>query len=569
MSLLRYLLVRAARVAVLPVHARVRRFFRACEHPEQVQAELLARILRRQAATAFGQDHGFAEVRTVADFRSRVPVAPYERLAPYIERVKAGETSALLADDTVRLFALTSGTTAARKFIPITDRYLADYKRSWGMWGVRAYFNHRPRDLAFRPIVQMGGDPDEFRTAAGIPCGNLSGYTATVQKRIARRQYAVPPECGKIADPVARYYTAVRFALGTPVSFFSAANPSTLLTIARTLNDHREALLKDLHDGTLSANLNLPDAVRAALVPRLKANPTVARTLSATAERLGRLDPQDVWHPGTTLIGTWTGGSMGPYLRQLPKYFGDVPTRDLGLIASEGRFTIPFENGTPSGVLDIWSHFFEFIPEREIDSPQPVALGAHELELGGSYYLVPTTTAGLYRYHISDLVRVTGFVGRTPKVEFLGKGQRFSNLTGEKLSEHHVSQAMEKATAASGFHPHAFGVAPVWHDSLPFYAVFVEEPDTGDEALVKRFVSVLDSELQRENSEYEGKRSGGRLGPLRAGVLAAGAWAKWDAARLKKSGGSAEQYKRPALIGDVAFSEAAGVRRWIVANGAT
>ena len=60
----------------------------------------------------------------------------------------------------MRLFALTSGTTAARKFIPITDRYLADLKRAWTMWGVRAYRDHRPRYLPLRPIVQMVGDPD-------------------------------------------------------------------------------------------------------------------------------------------------------------------------------------------------------------------------------------------------------------------------------------------------------------------------------------------------------------------------------------------------------------------------
>jgi hypothetical protein len=561
MSVWRYLLVRAARVAVLPLHARIRRFLKSCEQPEWVQAELLLDIVRRQADTAFGHDHGFGSIRTVADYRKQVPVAPYERLAPYIERVKAGDTSALLADDTVRLFALTSGTTAARKFIPVTDRYLADYKRAWAIWGVRAYRDHRPRDLALRPIIQMGGDPDEFRTSAGTPCGNLSGYTALVQRRIARRQYVVPPECGKIADPLARYYVAVRAALGKPVALFTAANPSTLLTIARTLDSQREKLLKDLHDGTLNAELNLPADIRLSLAGRWAPDPTAARVLGATAEKLGRLFPRDVWPDHTTLIGTWTGGSMGPYLRQLPKLYGDVPVRDLGLIASEGRFTIPFANGTPSGVLDIWSHHFEFIPEGEIDSAQPVMLGAHELTLGGSYYLVPTTAAGLYRYHISDLIRVTGFVGRTPLVEFLGKGHRFSNLTGEKLSEHHVTQAMERATAASGYHPTAYGVAPVWDDAKPFYAVFIEEPDAT--AGVGPFLVTLDAELQKQNSEYEAKRQGGRLGTLKAAVLSAGRWATWDAERLAKSGGSPEQYKRPALVGELGFAETMTVIRWV------
>ena len=57
---------------------------------------------------------------------------------------------------------------------------------------------------------------------------------------------------------------------------------------------------------------------------------------------------------------------MGAYLRQYPRYFGDLPVRDVGLIASEGRMTIPLADGTPAGVLDVTSHYFEFIPEEEM-----------------------------------------------------------------------------------------------------------------------------------------------------------------------------------------------------------
>ena len=114
MTLLRYLMIRAARLAVVPLRRKLQRFLASCDDPRAVQADLLKRILARQAATAFGRDHGFAGIRTLDDYRRQVPVAPYERLAPYIERVKAGETDALIADDRVLLFALTSGTTAAR-----------------------------------------------------------------------------------------------------------------------------------------------------------------------------------------------------------------------------------------------------------------------------------------------------------------------------------------------------------------------------------------------------------------------------------------------------------------------
>src|SRR5205085_823345 len=121
---------------------------------------------------------------------------------------------------------------------------------------------------------------------------------------------------------------------------------------------------------------------------------------------------------------------------------GAMPVRDVGLIASEGRMTIPMADRTPSGILDVTTHYFEFLPEEEADSANPVVLSAHEVQEGRTYYILPTTAFGLYRYHIHDLVRVTGFHNRTPLVEFLSKGAHFANITGEKLSEYHVAGAM-------------------------------------------------------------------------------------------------------------------------------
>lgn len=561
MSITSFLLLRIARVGAWPLLKRVRRFQESCADPRAVQDRLLRDILARQANTGFGKDHGFAAIRTVEDYRRQVPVCPYESLSPYIERVKAGETTALLADDRLRFFALTSGTTAARKFIPVTDRYLADLRRAWTMWGVRAYRDHRPRYLPLRPIVQMVGDPDEFRTPSGVPCGNLSGFTASIQKRIVRRQYVVPPLVGKIKDPMARYYVALRFSLGKPVALFLSANPSTLINLARTLNDYSDQLLRDLHNGTLDPRLEMPPNVRARLTARLTCNPGAVRVLSRRADRLGRLYPMDVWGEDYTLVGCWTGGSMGPYLRQVPTYYGHAPIRDLGLVASEGRFTIPFSDATPSGVLDISSHYFEFVPEAEMDSACPTVLGAHELELGKTYFLLPTTAAGLYRYHISDLVRVTGYLGRTPTVEFVGKGHRFSNLTGEKISEHHVTRAMDAAAADTGVSVTGYVVAPVWDDRRPYYAAFVEESDATDEGRLRSLLAAFEQRLAAGNSEYEAKRESGRLGPVRAALIPHGALAAFDRERLARTGGSPEQYKRPCLVGDIEFAKTMPVLR--------
>ncbi len=434
----------AGRVVAAPIRRRLALFEEATHRPREVQEALLHGILARHKDTAFGRDHHFDAIATLADYRRRVPVAGYEYVEPYMARVRRGELDALLADRRVHMFALTSGTTAARKTIPVTDQYLADYKRGWNLWGLTAFRDHK--EVSMRPIVQMSGDWNETRTESGVPCGAVTGLTAQMQKRIVRFLYRVPAAVGRIKDAHAKYYSALRLSLPSRVGMVIAANPSTLINMARTGDQEKESLLRDLTDGTLDARFDVPEDVRVALRRRLRKHPERARELEAIVNRTGTLYPRDYWGPHC-LLGNWTGGSMGAYLRHYPRYFGDFPVRDVGLIASEGRMTIPLADGTPSGVLDVTSHYFEFIPEEEKDSPQPTVLAAHEVLEGRNYYILPTTAYGLYRYDIHDVVRVTGFHNRTPLVEFLSKGAHFANVTGEKLSEYHVTRAMARRWA--------------------------------------------------------------------------------------------------------------------------
>lgn len=563
MCMLRLLFIHTiGKLIAWPIRRRFRHFDAQAQQPRETQEALLRQIVAYHAGTQFGRDHRFEQIRTVADFRRHVPVAPYEYYQPYIERVQRGETQALLADAKVLMFALTSGTTAARKFIPVTERYLADYRRGWNMWGQRAMRDHR-RDVSLRPIVQLVGDPDEFRTEAGIPCGSISGFTAQIQKKLIRFLYCVPPCTGRIKDATARAYVALRFSLPRSVGMFLCANPSTLVQLARVLDQQKLALIRDLAAGTLHADLDIPPAIRAELTPRLQKHRELARRLNAIAQREDVLLPKHVWPGERLLIGTWTGGSVGPYLRQLPELYGNTYLRDIGLIASEGRFTIPVQNDVASGVLDIGAHYFEFIPEEEADSKQPTVLGAHELAEGRHYFILPTTPHGLYRYDIRDLVKVTGYYGRTPQVQFLGKGNYFSNLTGEKLSEHHVTRAMEATVRARGYGPSVYAVAPIWDERMPYYGLFVERDDALHDGTGPDFLREYDRQLQEHNSEYASKRQSDRLGPVRIELLPPGFWHDWDRQRLERSGGVPEQYKHPCLLGDLNFRAAAPVEREI------
>jgi hypothetical protein len=549
-SMLHYLAGTGIRIGM---RRQARRFLAQLDDPRAVQQKVLHDLLALNADSDFARKHALHEIRTVDEFQRRLPIADYDVFHPHIERLKRGQTGALLGcRNRLLMFALTSGTTAASKFLPITRRFFDDYRRGWKVWSVRAYDDH---SLLYRlNIVQLSSDHDQFRTEGGHPCGNISGLVSAMQLRFVKGLYSVPGIVAKICCPDARYYTAMRLALADPwVGLVMTANPSTLIHLAKLADAHREEIICDVADGTLSPHVEVDPHVRQSLRGRLRPDPRRARALEAAVESTGRLSPRDCW-PALKLLAVWTGGSAGAYLPGMRTWYGDVPIRDHGLSASEGRMTIPMADNRPDGVLDVGTHFFEFVPEAEHGSSDPPVLQAHELEEGRSYYILLTTSAGLYRYDIHDVVRCTGFCGRTPLLEFLHKGSQVSSVTGEKISESQVVAAVGGALSALDLCLSNYTVAPVWGDP-PGYRLLVEamelpSPETGE-----RLATQADAALQLQNVEYGEKRRTGRLAPLELTEIRSGSWARLARQRQVTLGSSLEQYKHPCLIPDLAFCQ--------------
>ncbi len=531
--------------------AQARAFLRQCRDAGQVQRDLLLKRVARHAESRFGRDHHFAEIRSAADYRRQVPVSGYDRHEPYIDRVRQGDTSALFGEGTkVHMFAMTSGTTNRPKTIPVTDQSLRDYRDGWTIWGIQAFDAH-PHMLhcGMMAILQLASDWRESFTEGGIPCGAITGLTAQMQSPLVRVTYCMPPSASRIKDVESKYYLALRLSVYRDLGATIAANPSTILAIARLGDRIKETLIRDVADGTIDPRWAIPDEVRRAVKIRTRwKRPETARRLEAIVDRTGRLLPKDYW-PNLQVLANWTGGTMGAYLRGYPEFFGEVPIRDVGLIASEGRFTIPIADGTPAGVLDIARHYFEFIPEDQEGRDDPETIEATDLVEGRRYFLVPSTAGGLYRYMIHDLVRCVGFEGKAPLIEFLNKGAHFSSLTGEKLSEYQVVASVNAAQQAIGIKLGSYLVLPSWGDP-PYYNLLVEEGDVAGGA-APRLAEEVEGELRRANLEYDNKRETLRLGAIRPFLIPAGSWADFQRRRLSRSGGTVEQYKQPCLLSDL------------------
>lgn len=536
-SFLDRLLAAAARL-----HARstTRRFFRAVERATATQDRLLVEILASSSASDFARDHGLSSVRTYRDFAHRVPIQTYADLAPYIDRVRSGDVGALFSPgERILIFALTSGTTAQSKYIPITQRALADCRAGWNIWGLKAILDHD--GCLLRHIVQVTSPMNDHAAPSGVPCGAITGLLAATQKKLVRKYYTSPLSIAGIADTAAKYYTIMRLAIPKNVAWLVTANPATLLALARTADEQREALIRDIRDGTLNPKLAVDTQIRTALAPRLSPDATRARELEQIVQRTGRLLPKDYWRLG--FLAHWTGGTMGLYRSQFPALFGNVPARDIGLIASEGRMSIPLEDGTASGVLAVTGQFFEFIPADEYGTAKPTVLRSHELADGGEYFLLLTNFSGLFRYDLGDRVRVTGRMGQAPMIEFLSRDAHTSSMAGEKLTEDQVVMAMQAATGSDASITN-FILAPRWAD-VPFYRLYVEvNASKGAEDLAKK----LDRALCSISIEYESKRKTLRLGPVEVVALPTDRLAERDRALRAKRARTAEQFKHQYLL---------------------
>ncbi len=515
-------------------------FVHATENANREQEQVLLSKLRRNADSDYGREHHFAEIRTYDDFIRNVPIQSYEDLRRYIDRVKAGDIQALFGPkEKVLMFSLTSGTTADPKYIPVTYPFYKEYQRGWNVWGVKALLDHR--EAILRCILQVTSPMDDETTEGGFPAGAITGLLAAMQMRIIRRYYPAPLCVAYIRDHEARYYTLTRLGVPVDTSWIVTASPATVLRLARTADEYRETLIRDIHDGGLTREMDVPEEIRRELARRLKPNPTRAHELEALVELHGRLLPKHYWK--MDFVANWMGGTMGLYLQDYPAYFGDLPVRDIGLLSSEGRMCIPLEDGTPAGVLEVTSQFFEFIPADEYESPSPTVLRSHELEEGEEYFLIVTTSSGLYRYDMGDRVRMVGWYNQAPMIEFLCKGSHTSSMTGEKLTERQVVSAVDAANASGQWRIDNFVMAPRWADP-PYYVFHVEQTAGGDATALARAV---DTELRRSNIEYDSKRETDRLAPLSVNLVPDGYLAMLDQEKRSATSGRTEQYKHVFL----------------------
>jgi hypothetical protein len=215
------------------------------------------------------------------------------------------------------LFTTTSGTTGARKYIPMTRESRRSKARLTWLWLAALYRDHP--GIAGGRILSVVSPEVESYAPSGVPCRAESGHAYRTMPKPIQSMYTAPYGVFAVKDYQARYSTLLRLAAGQDISGIATVSPSTILLLAERLARHTESIIRDVRDGTLSPDFAVPAQLQASL--RLRPDPERARHLErAVAAGHGVLQPGLAW-PRLAAIGCWKGGTVGSYLANFGTYF--------------------------------------------------------------------------------------------------------------------------------------------------------------------------------------------------------------------------------------------------------
>jgi hypothetical protein len=504
-----------------------RRFCTACHAPLRAQAQRLRHILRQAAHTGVGQANDFAGLARIVDpvamireYQRRVPVRTCTEMRADLDAVYAGDWQRL-CPSTPMFFAMTAGSTGQFKFIPITEEFRREVgEGSQIFYGALESAYPSLRGLKCQFLV---GSAEGGMTPGQIPRGFASGFNYKHLPWLLRRRFVLPYWIFTLHDAEDRAYAAGRLMVAERrLGALCAISPVNIINVHKALERHAERLIADVEAGTLTLHGT------AAVPGSYRGNPNhaLADDLRHAWRRGGRL-PAKLLFPSLQVLVCWQGGNMGYYLHELGERFDHVNQFEFPISASEALFAIPREGNRAGGVLAVTSHFLEFI-SADPDAGAGTALRADQLQVGATYRVVVTTSGGLYRYDMEDLIRVTGTFGQTPVIAFVSKADRRVSVSNERLSELDVTEAMRAAS----------GATDSWFDDFLFvpcadrrYRVILDGAAVTHDSALEAFATELERQLRITSRGYDFEREDALLEPLRLFVTAPGELKSYLASR--------------------------------------
>lgn len=526
----------------------------------RIQRETLKKILEENGETEYLSKWGLNGRTDPESYKACVPIVTHKEIEPYIRRIADGENdenSSIITRKPIPAISLSSGTTQGKpKYLPfnhdLVENTMQIYKTSFA-------FRNREYPIENGRALQFIYSSKQYKTKGGLHAGTATTHLfrdADFKKtlRATQRPCCSPDEVIFGGDYHQSLYCHLLSGLifRHEVQVISSTFAHSIVHALRTFEQLWQQLVSDIREGVLSTRItSIP--IRSAMAKLLRPHPQLADTIHHKCLRLSNwygLIPE--LFPNVKYIYGIMTGSMEPYIKKLRHYAGELPLISADYGASEGWIgvnvnpKVPPELATFAVLPNIG--YFEFIP-LDPDCPQPSYVGLTQVEVGKEYEVVTTSFAGLYRYKLGDVVKVTGFHNATPELQFVCRRNVVLNINLDKNTEKDLQLSVEAAAkllAAEKLEVVDYSSCVEASSEPARYVVFWEMSGNANDEVVEECCNCLDRSFV--DAGYVSMRKINGIGALELRVLKRGTFQKiMD--HFVGLGGAVSQFKTPRCVG--------------------
>ncbi|MFW9845965.1 MAG: GH3 auxin-responsive promoter family protein [Candidatus Thorarchaeota archaeon] len=456
-------------------------------NPVECSEQELLSVLERHRNTVFGRKHDFANIRTPEDFSRKVPLSDYQSVKPYLDRVYENPRGGILTSDPVVWYLKTSGSSGQPKVVPTTSQGLKQASKGGSaLW--LSFIDQHPSNIEILDgSMLLFGAPAIVDYINDIPFGYASGCYARHQNKIFSRLIAPREDVLNITDIDEKMRAYAEIASQNSITALQGIATLNLAFVWKMQEQYGPWLLKLLR-GTKHEQ-----RIRSAL------------------DSDGRLDVGALW-PELQLFVVG-GVDTDPHREWIHRTLPNVTIWEA-YAASEGFIGSQVLPGKGVQLLpDL--NYLEFIPEAEVELPEPTVIPLSDVKKGCRYELVITNVNGWYRYRLGDMVTFSETDPYT--VRHISRLGGVVNLAGEKITEAHVARALYEACKDTGAEIVDYSLVGMTDERVPYYVLAVMFRT--DLVSPKYFVSLFEKAIMKSNYEFYHSRAMGGLGPTRIRIM--------------------------------------------------
>ena len=485
---------------------------------KKVNKQVLFKILNRNKKCKYGKEYNFTSIKSIDEYKDKVPITNYASYEKYIEEMLRGEKNILVAED-VEYFGHTSGTTGKQKLVPVTKKSRKVGSKYMALLLEKFAYNNFKEQWNYGRGLMLADTVMTTYSEGGVPiCSATSGGMDAI-KPILPKIYTSPYEVMKIKDKNAALYLHLLFALKDKnLTYISGVFISNVLDALRVLEDNAELLVRDIRRGSIDRNLNIDDETRKKLNKYLKPNAGRADEIELEFSKGFEGICRRIW-PKLIYIASVTGANFSIYDDIVNYYTGSIPIYSPAYASTEAMIGINPYISKIRYVIIPDTAFYEFIPVKESNKENPKTYCIDELKVGEKYEIVITSYAGFYRYRLGDVVKVVDYYNNSPEIEFLYRKNQALNMVSEKTTEEHLRASLSKTVKEfnlSLVDYTTFEDNRITPGRYVFYLEFNEEIPKNK---IKFIENTLDKELQKANLAYGRFRKNNRLACLSINVV--------------------------------------------------